>query len=121
LTWIHWPVRSQLVELGSVVPTREERGERAEIAADRLHPTMCCGLTIFALIQVDDGLVVRGIGYSPRAMLLQEGVCGQDPIHTDEMAQSRALKTRGQWRIRRAELDQWIDAQSRGDGGDRGE
>jgi excisionase family DNA binding protein len=33
-----------------------------------------------------------------------------------------AFKIRGQWRIRRTELDQWIDAQPRGgDGGDRGE
>jgi excisionase family DNA binding protein len=30
-----------------------------------------------------------------------------------------AFKIRGQWRIRRAELDQWIDAQPRG-GGSRG-
>jgi excisionase family DNA binding protein len=33
-----------------------------------------------------------------------------------------AFKGRGQWRIRRTEFDQWIDAQPRGgDGGDRGE
>jgi excisionase family DNA binding protein len=32
-----------------------------------------------------------------------------------------AFKTRGQWRIKRAELDTWIDAQPRrGDGGGRG-
>lgn len=33
-----------------------------------------------------------------------------------------AFKIRGQWRIRRIELDQWIDAQPRGgDGGKNGE
>ena len=33
-----------------------------------------------------------------------------------------AFKIRGQWRIRRTELDQWIDAQPRGgDGGGPGE
>lgn len=33
-----------------------------------------------------------------------------------------AFKIRGQWRIRRTEFDQWIDAQPRGgDGGGRGE
>ena len=33
-----------------------------------------------------------------------------------------AFKIRSQWRIKRAELDQWIDAQQRGgNGGDRGE
>jgi excisionase family DNA binding protein len=33
-----------------------------------------------------------------------------------------AFKIRGQWRIRRNELDQWIGAQQRGgDGGSRGE
>jgi len=32
-----------------------------------------------------------------------------------------AFKIRGQWRIKRAELDQWIDAQPRGgDGGQHG-
>jgi len=32
-----------------------------------------------------------------------------------------AFKIRGQWRIKRAELDQWIDAQPRGgDGGHNG-
>ena len=32
-----------------------------------------------------------------------------------------AFKIRGQWRIKRAELDQWIDAQPRGgDGGHHG-
>lgn len=32
-----------------------------------------------------------------------------------------AFKIRGQWRIKRTELDQWIDAQPRGgDGGDSG-
>jgi excisionase family DNA binding protein len=33
-----------------------------------------------------------------------------------------AFKIRGQWRIRRTELDQWIDAQPRGgDGGRNGD
>lgn len=33
-----------------------------------------------------------------------------------------AFKIRGQWRIKRTELDRWIDAQPRGgDGGGRGE
>ena len=33
-----------------------------------------------------------------------------------------AFKIRGQWRIKRTELDQWIDAQPRGgDGGSRDE
>jgi len=32
-----------------------------------------------------------------------------------------AFKIRGQWRIKRAELDQWLDAQPRGgDGGQHG-
>ena len=31
-----------------------------------------------------------------------------------------AFKIRGQWRIKRAELDQWLDAQPRG-GGDEGD
>jgi len=31
-----------------------------------------------------------------------------------------AFKIRGQWRIRRAELDQWIDSQPRGGGNNDG-
>jgi excisionase family DNA binding protein len=39
-----------------------------------------------------------------------------------QTAESRAFKIRRQWRIKRNELDQWIDAQPRGgDGGCDGE
>ena len=36
------------------------------------------------------------------------------PSRKDLLAEIPAFKVRGQWRIRRAELDRWMDKQPRG-------
>lgn len=52
----------------------------------------------------------------------RQGTGKAKPYAMAQAGQIPAFKIHGQWRIKRTELDQWIDAQPRGgDGGGHGE